>query len=509
MPRSVRLFVLFLFASSCLPLFSQDLASFEKKTHVKTLANGLTIVVCERHEAPVFSFYTLVDAGAVQDPKGETGMAHMFEHMAFKGTTTIGTTDYAAEKVALQKEEEAYQALERERLKRVGRDPQKIEALAKTFHEQEEAADKYVKKNEFGEIVEANGGEDLNATTTEDETSYFYSMPSNRLQLWAYLESERFLHPVLREFYQERDVVYEERRMRTDSSPIGKLVEQFLAAAYIAHPYRNPDVGWPSDLESLTMTDAHAFYDKYYVPANMTIAVVGDVNPEQVFAYAEKYFGQLPAKPKPEDLHTVEPPQTDERSINVPERAQPIYLEGYHRPDYRNPDDAVYDVISDLLSEGRTSRLYRSLVRDKRIAAVAAGFTDFPGVKYPSLFAFYAVPMPGHTTKELQDAIKEEIDKIKTQDVSDTELESVKTRAKANLIRGLDDNSGLAAQLAVYQARYGDWRELFQNVERMDKVSKADIRRVANGTFTPTNRTVAIVQTIAPPNAPTPEGGVQ
>ena len=502
MSRAARcsLFLLAAFLSTA--ALGQDVASFEKKTSVKTLANGLTIVVCERHEAPVFSFYTLVDAGAAQDPKGETGMAHMFEHMAFKGTTTIGTTNYEAEKAALQKEEEAYQALQREKLKRVGRDQKKLEELDKAFHDAEEQADQYVKKNEFAEIIESEGGEGLNATTAEDETSYFYSMPSNRLELWAYLESERFLHPVLREFYQERDVVYEERRMRTESSPIGRMIEQFLASAYIAHPYRNPNVGWPSDLESLTMTDAQKFFDTYYVASNMTIAVVGDVKPDEVFALAEKYFERLPAKPRPEDLHTVEPPQIDERNVNIPEPSQPIYLEGYHRPDYRDPDDAVYDAISDLLSEGRTSRLYRSLVRDKKIAAAAIGFTDFPGVKYPSLFGFYAIPVQGHTTSELQAAVKEEIDKLKTQEVTDAELEMVKTRAKANLIRGLGENSGLAAQLAIYQARYGDWRELFYNIDRLQKVTKEDIRRVANKTFTPTNRTVAVVQTVAPSAAP-------
>lgn len=499
---SVSLLVMFLLSAA----FAQDLASFEKKTTVKTLPNGLTIVVCERHEAPVFSFYTLVDAGAAQDPKGQTGLAHMFEHMAFKGTQTIGTTDYPAEKLALDKEEQIYQELQRERLKRVGRDEKKIQELEASFHQAEEDADKYVKKNEFGEIIEREGGENLNATTDEDETSYFYSMPSNRLELWAYLESDRFLHPVLREFYQERDVVYEERRMRVDSSPLGRMLEQFRAEAYEAHPYRNPDVGWPSDVANLTMTNAQFFFDKYYVPANMTIAVVGDVNPDQVFALAEKYFGRLPQKPKPEDLITVEPPQQDERNVSIPSRSQPIYLEGYHRPDYRDPDDAVYDAISDLLSDGRTSRLYRSLVRDKKIAAAAAGFTDYPGSKYPSLFAFYAVPIPGHTPAELQQAFREEIEKIKTQPVSDAELEMVKTRAKANLIRGLADNEGLAAQLAIFQARYGDWRELFYNVDRLEKVTKDDIRRVANKTFMATNRSVTILENTAPPATPKPAG---
>jgi predicted Zn-dependent peptidase len=174
--------------------------------------------------------------------------------------------------------------------------------------------------------------------------------------------------------------------------------------------------------------------------------------------------------------------------------AQPFYIEGYHRPAHDHPDDAVYDVISDLMSSGRTSRLYRSLVRDKKIAAAAAGFAGFPGVKYPHLFAFFGVPTPGHTPEEIQAAIRGEIERLKTEDVSDAELETVKTRTRANLIRRLDSNQGLANQLGTYQARSGDWRELFRDVDQMQAVTKADVRRVANATFVDTNRTVAMIE---------------
>lgn len=197
----------------------QDLASFEKRTTVKKLANGLTIVICERPEAPVFSFFTHVDTGSVQDPMGKTGLAHMFEHMAFKGTDTIGTRDYAGEKVALAKVEEAYAAYIAERDQSVGRDERKLAQLEQNWKDAIAAADKFsaAYNNEFGKIVEGEGGEGMNASTSWDETEYFYSFPINRLELWAYLESERFLHPVLRQFYKERNVVTEERRMRVDS----------------------------------------------------------------------------------------------------------------------------------------------------------------------------------------------------------------------------------------------------------------------------------------------------
>ncbi|HMG03719.1 MAG TPA: insulinase family protein, partial [Edaphobacter sp.] len=216
---------------------SQDLASFEKRTHVKVLPNGLTLIVCERPEAPVFSFYTLVDAGSADDPQGDSGLAHMFEHMAFKGSTEIGTSNYPAEKAALAKVETAYAAYDDEYRKRVGQDPAKLAQLKKAFEDAQAAAQKYVIPNQFSEIAEQNGAVGINASTGEDSTQYFWSMPSNRLELWAYLESQRIGHPVQREFYKERDVVQEERRMRIDSAPIGRMVEQFLATAYVAHPY--------------------------------------------------------------------------------------------------------------------------------------------------------------------------------------------------------------------------------------------------------------------------------
>src|SRR6202166_59707 len=289
---------------------AQDLASFEKRIPVKKLDNGLTVIICERPEAPVFSFFTHVDAGSVQDPLGQTGLAHMFEHMAFKGTNKIGTADYAAEKPALEKVETAYAAYIAERDKEVGRDEAKLKELAKTWKDAIAEADKYVVPNQFGKIIEQSGGQDLNAFTDYDETGYHYSLPSNRLELWAYLESERFLHPVLREFYKERNVVIEERRLRTDSNPIGRLLEQFDAAAFEAHPYHRPTVGWMSDLNSFSATDAKKFFDQYYVPANMVVAVAGDVKVSEALRILEKYFGRLPASQTPDEAPTVEPPQT-------------------------------------------------------------------------------------------------------------------------------------------------------------------------------------------------------
>jgi len=492
---------------------SQNLASFEKRTTVKKLDNGLTMIVCERPEAPVFSFFTHVDAGSVQDPMGKTGLAHMFEHMAFKGTDTIGTRDAAGEQIALQKVEDAYAAYIGERDKPVKRDEEKLKQLQQAWKDAIAAADKYSApyNNEFGKIVESEGGEGMNAFTNLDETGYHFSFPVNRLELWAYLESERFIHPVMRQFYKERNVVIEERRMRTDSNPIGRLIEQFTEEAFAAHPYHRPTIGWISDLNSFSATDAQRFFDTYYVPANMVVAVVGDVKASEAMPVMEKYFSRIPARPKPDEFTTSEPAQNSERRVVLHEQAQPLYLEGYHRPDYRSPDDEIYDAIADLMSNGRTSRLYRALVRDKQIASDSAGFSGLPGSKYPHLFAFYAFPIPGHKTQEVADAIHAEIERLKKEDISDDELKMIKTRAKATLIRSLGSNEGLAFALGLNQARYDDWRELFRGVDRIDKVTKADIRRVANQTFVPNNRTVGIIEFAGPPPgaAAPPQGGGQ
>ena len=491
--------------------FGQDRAAFEKRTTVKKLSNGLTVIICERPEAPVFSFFTHVDAGSVQDPMGKTGLAHMFEHMAFKGTDTIGTRDYADEKVALAKVEQAYAAYLAERDKPVDRDEKKLKQLEQNWKDAIAAADKFSApyNNEFGKIVESEGGEGVNAFTDLDETAYHYSFPVNRLELWAYLESERFLHPVMRQFYKERNVVIEERRMSVDSNPQGRLFEQFTEEAFAAHPYHRPTIGWIADLNSFSATDAQHFFDKYYVPSNMVVTVVGDLNAAEAMPIIEKYFSRLPVRPKPDTATTTEPPQNSERTVVLHEQSQPLYLEAYHRPDYRSPDDQVYDAIADLMSSGRTSRLYRALVRDKQIASDSAGFTGYPGNKYPQLFAFYASPIPGHTPKEIGDAIHVELERLKKEDISDEELKMIKTRAKANLIRSLGSNEGLAFALGLYQSRYDDWRELFGSVDRIEKVTKADIRRVANKTFVPDNRTVGIIEFAPPEAASALQGGAQ
>lgn len=487
------------------PLPAQDLESFEARTTVHTLDNGWTFIIVRRPEAPVFSFATLVDVGAAQEVPGITGLAHMFEHVAFKGTPVVGTTDWEAEREALARLEAAYQAYQAERFSQ-DPDPEELQALEEAFRKRQEEAAQYARSSEYGTLIEEEGGVGLNAFTSADVTGYFYSLPSNKLELFAYLESERFLRPVFREFYKERSVVQEERRLRTESNPVGRLVEQFVSTAYQAHPYGQPVVGHMSDLQAFTMTDAEDFFETYYAPSNMVTAVVGDVDPETLIPLLETYFGRIPGRGEAPTLRTEEPSQAGEKVVTIPDAAQPYYLEGYHKPSVTHRDQAVYDAVDDVLTRGRTSRLYRRLVRDERLAVNVQSFSGFPGDKYPNLWAVFVVPAPDVSNERIQAVVHEELARLADEGVSDQELERFRTRSRADLIRSLQSNQGLARELADAHRLFGDWRELFRYLERLEEVTSEDVRRVAGETLVQTNRTVAqIVTESAEPEPPEPE----
>jgi predicted Zn-dependent peptidase len=485
--RITKLTLTLALAAAFLPLKApaQDLKAFEKRVTEFTLPNGMHFIVLERHEAPVVSFHTYVNAGSVDDPKGRTGLAHMFEHMAFKGTDTIGSTNWPAEKKAMDDIERIYDQLDAEEAKLSHADPAKIKALDAQVHEAVEKAASFVVPNLYPRIIEENGGVGMNAGTGEDSTDYFYNFPANRVELWFYLESARFLHPVYREFYKERDVVREERRMRVESDPQGKLMEQMLATALAAHPYRNMPGGWASDIEHLRVRDAEKFFATYYVPGNITMAIVGDVDPARAKALATQYFGRLKQSPLPDPITTEEPEQEGGKTAIVLSPAQPMEFVAYHRPDQNDKDDPVFSVISDLMSSGRTSVMYRDMVRDKKLALAAGAEESFPGGKYPNLFFFYLIPSLNHTAAENEKELDALIANLQSQKVDPEALSRVKTRTRANLIRQLDNNANLAQMLTAYYANFGDWRKLFTELDDIDKVTADDFSASPNNTSLP------------------------
>lgn len=452
-----------------------------------TLSNGMKFIVMERHQSPTVSFMTYVDVGSAYEQPGKTGAAHFLEHLAFKGTTQIGTTDYQAEKPLLDRLDVLAAQI---KTAQADENTDQASQLQQQFDRVKTQATTYVKQNEFGQIVQQAGGVGLNAVTTADSTQYFYSFPANKLELWMSLESERFLEPVFREFYEEKDVILEERRMRTDNSPIGKLVEEFLQAALPNHPYGRPVIGHEADIRNLTREDISELYNIYYTPNRIIVGIVGDVNPSEVKRLAEAYFGRFRSQSKAPDVVVEASAQTEPRSVTVNLPSEPWYMEGYQRPAMTDPDDAVYQMIASVLTGGRTSRLYRSLVEQKQLALNVSVSATFPGDRYSNLVLLYAQTAPGHTIEEVAAAIDAELNRLKTEPVTDSELDQVKTQARAGLVQLLASNQGMASLLPEYEAKTGSWRNLFEELKAIEAVNAEDVQRVANQLFQSQNRTI-------------------
>ncbi len=491
--RCVLCVILLLSLAVAVRLPAQDLASFEKKVTTFTLDNGLRFIIIKRDVAPVVSFVSFVNAGSVNEPIGKSGEAHVLEHMAFKGTTTIGTTNWKKEKPVLKAEDQAYEKWFRATIVPKP-DSAAISQDWSHFKKLEAEAGKYVKNNEFSRIIDRNGGVGMNAQTSSDQTVFFYSLPANRAELWFSLESDRFMHPVFRQFYKEKNVIMEERRMRVDSNPVGRLLEEFLNVAYSASPYGTPTIGWPSGIKSTTMADVRKFYNTYYVPTNIVMAIAGDVDPVQMKKWAEEYFGRMPARPEAPPMTVREPKQHGERRFVIHENTRPWYIAGYHTVSADNPDAKPLQLLASILSDGRTSILYRKMVEDRQVALNVGAFNGFPGDKYQSMFLTYVVPNRGVSVDTVQAIMDREIEKIKQHGVTEEELERAKTNARASLVRSLNSNMGLAMAFARAEAQQGDWRTVFTDVKALEKVTPDDIRRVAGKYLVPSNRTVGIIE---------------
>jgi predicted Zn-dependent peptidase len=473
---------------------AQDIDALAERVTEFTLDNGLHVIVIERPVAPIATFVTFVNVGGADEPVNNTGVAHIFEHMAFKGSRTIGTNDWQAELAALDKMDAAYTAW----LEAGYNDAPdgELDALWREFERWQEEAGLYIQSEEFSQIIEREGGVGLNAFTSADGTGYFYSLPQNKAELWFYLESERFRDPVFREFYVEKDVIMEERRMRTDSNPQGRLLEEFLSVAYSAHPYRNPVVGWASDISATTIADTRRFFETYYVPSNMTVAIAGDVDSDEMRRLAEQYFGDMPAAPHPPSVKTVEPPQRGERRFVIEDQSQPLFIAGYKTVAADHPDAAALEMLSQILSAGRTSRLYRRMVQDEPLALGVQALTGFPGSRFPSLFVTFAVPNLGVPLTEIERVLEEEIDKAKSGDITQQELNRAVTNARAGVVRGLNSNMGLALNLAQAHAQRGSWRDAFTYLDDLENVTLDDLQRVANDYLIKSNRTVGVVTNV-------------
>ncbi len=465
--------------------------SLEGRVKEYTLENGIKVLLLERRESPTISFQIRFRVGAVDENVGATGTAHLLEHMLFKGTKTLGTKNYAEEEKILSRMDSVMASLETEKAKGEKADKGFLQYLDETRRSLQAEHKKWVVKDEIDRIYSQNGAVGFNAFTSQDSTAYVVSLPSNRLELWARIESDRLLNPVLREFYSERDVVMEERRRSYDSKPQRRLMENFLASSFIAHPYGRPIIGWPSDIQNLDRWATEAFFHTFYSPANTVLALVGDVRPDEALPVIKKYFERIPRQPLPPPLKTREPEQAGERRVTVETDANPELAIGFHKPNAPHPDDAVCEIIEGLLSYGRTSRLYRRFVEEEKIAVEASASNGPPGERYPNLFVLSGTPRHPHTAEELEKGLLEELERLKREPVPDPELQKIKNQIETSFLRKLDSNSSLAYWLAYGQSLFGTWQYVTDRIQAYGKVTAEDVRRVAQKTFIPRNRTVA------------------
>jgi len=465
--------------------------SLEEKVTAHTLKNGLTVIFAERHGAPVFSTLYGFKVGSVDEYPGITGTAHLFEHMAFKGTPKIGTKDYGKEKVLMDKIAQVGREWSVELAKGDQGDKEKVTRLRAELTKLEEEQKAFIVKDEIDLIYSNAGGTGLNAGTGTDQTMYMISLPANRFELFCLMESERIRNTVLREFYIERSVIQEERKQTTDAVPTRLLSEMFMGAAFIAHPYKNPVVGWASDINSVTLEEAQAFKQKYYTPNNCVLAIVGDIYPEKAIPLVEKYFGDIPRGEDPPVFRTVEPKQLGERRVRFEFDAEPQLMMGYHKPNFPSKEDAAANVLAYILTRGRTSRIYKDLIQDKQLAVSVSGLAAFPGDRYPNLFGFNAVPRFPHTVEEVEKSVLEHVEKVKIEPVSERELQKVKNNIDASYIRSMSSNFGIAMTLVEYQLLYGDWKLFKKYRELIAAVTAPDVMDFAKTYLTPENRTVA------------------
>ncbi len=476
-----------------LALFGQPLyaAQLAERVHEERLENGLTLLMLERRDAPTVSAYISFRVGGANEGAHNRGIAHLLEHMLFKGTKTLGTSDYAAEKPLLGQIESVGSRIDLLK-NNPAADQAELETLRERLTELQQQHKEYVVKDEFSRIYAENGGVGFNAFTSKDQTTYLISLPANKLELWAAIESDRLQNAVLREFYTEREVVREERRRSYESNPGGMLYEALIANAYTVHPYRNPVIGWDSDIANLSLAEARDFFKRYYRPVNMVITLVGDFDSEKAKALVTKYFSAIPSGTPVPRVIDLEPAQRGEKRITVNFEAEPDLSIAFHKPAMPHQDDYSADLLTDILAGGATSRLYKRLVVEEQLAS-SVHIYGAPGSRYDNLLVIGATPRHPHTVAEVEAAIYAELDRLKSEPVSAQELQRARNRLVTDNLRQMRTNNGLARLLSSYAA-IGSWRYLTDYAEKIEAVDASGLLAFANRYFSANNRTVAVLQ---------------
>jgi len=488
-------------AASAAQPAGQSAAAPAVEEHV--LGNGMRVLLVPRHLSPTVSCGWVAHVGSANERPGMTGIAHLFEHMMFKGTHVIGTRDYALDAQLIDQQEAVMEEMRAEisKLRAAYRrgeidDITKPEVKTPRMKQLEAQFDSLVVKqranmikNEFDLVLQKNGASRINAFTNEDMTFYFYTLPASKLELYFWMEADRLKNRVFREFYSERDVVYEERRRSLESTPTGKFEESFNSTFWDASPYSWETIGWPSDVANITLAQANDFYDRFYSPQNLTAVIVGDFDPKQALAMAERYLGSIPRGKNPiPEMITMEVPQIAEKRFYGEAETNPEVETRWHAVPTVHKDIPAFSLLETLLN-GDTGRLRKNLVLGTGPATRSRAQLD--DRKYEGLFEIDTEAKEGHTPEECEKAVYAELDRIGKDGVPEDELQAAKNRFLTTTYRQLDGNFPLMLRYGVADAR-GDWHLADAITAQVQGVSSAELQRIVKKYFTKENRAVAI-----------------
>lgn len=456
------------------------------------LPNGITCLLVNRGYTPTLALIISFKVGSVDENYQTAGAAHLLEHMMFKGTKTIGTTDYEKEKKLLDAIEALGETIDTITL--TNPDNVQLPSLKQQLQQLQRQANKYAVNAAYDAIYTQQGGINFNAGTSRDMTQYYIELPCEALELWAKLESERIKEPVFRQFYTERNTVYEERLMRYESNPQNKLFEEFLGIAFLAHPYRHPTIGYTSNIPFLKLSLVRSFYFSHYTPQNMTITVVGRQDTKKTLKALQTYFGTIPPLPSHEFVAIQEDSKSSKRLVRYAE-ATPYVLVGWLKPTMPHYDDYVFDVIASILSDGKSSRLYKTLVLDKQLVSSVDVYNGYPGSRYDNLFIIEAVPKDSVQCDAIEEVMYQQLVDL-TNTCSQQEIDAAVRRLESQLVFDIDTNLGVAKIISYYQTIAGNWRYAITYTDMIRRVTCNDIQRVIKAYCNKETASVAVLKKV-------------
>ena len=483
-------------------MFSQLIKDLETRVKKIKLKNGITVVMYKRGIAPTVSLYTKFKVGGSDETLENSGTAHLLEHMLFKGTKKIGTSSYEKEEKYLLQIRTYGQELDSLNKKKLSLEKanqpipedleKNIEKLSKRLKIMQRYHKKIINSNAISQIYSKNGGVGFNAYTTNDLTNYQISIPANRIELWAKIESERLQNPVLREFYTERNVVQEERRLRVENRGPGILREKYLEAAFGKdHPYGIPVIGYKEKIPFLDIDETYKFFKHYYRPSNMTVAIVGNFDFEPTEKIIRENFENIPNPKEPlKETIAKKTIQEKEKRVQVEHKSGPMKIMGWHKPSSKHADSPIFQFIDYILSGGASSRLYKRLVLKDKLALSVGSWAFDPGARYDNLFSIFISNQSDANPEEIEKVVLEEIDLLKKQPITENEVEKIKNQLITNYFLELKSNANIADNLSLYETITGDWKNFVYFYQKLSLVKPEDITRVLNEYITNQNMIV-------------------